>query len=180
TTGMRVGEALGVKWSDLDLAGTCIAVQRSVQRVGGRGLVFTEPKTAKSRRLIPLAPEAAAIMEAQRALNAALRAAAQELWEEHGLLFPSERGTPQDPSHINRRFHAALAQAGLPSVRLHDLRHTFATLAFSQSASAREVQDLLGHANVQTTLSTYTHVVPQLQRQTVDRIGALLVDTDES
>ncbi len=75
---------------------------------------------------------------------------------------------------MNRRVHEALHRAHLPSVRVHDLRHTFATLAFSQRISAREVQEILGHANVQTTLNTYTHVAPQMTRQAIDRVGNLL------
>lgn len=75
---------------------------------------------------------------------------------------------------VQRSVHAALRHAHPLSIRVHDLRHTFATLAFSQRVSAREVQEILGHANVQTTLNTYTHVTPQMTRQAIDRVGNLL------
>lgn len=121
-------------------------------------------------------PGSLAIFEAQKQFNAELREAAAELWEEEDLIFPGATGTAQDPSRVNKRFHEALRHAHLPSVRVHDLRHTFATLAFSQRVSAREVQEILGHANVQTTLNTYTHVAPQMTRQAIHRMSTLLTD----
>src|SRR5690348_12793416 len=94
TTGMRVGEALGLKWSDYDEQGQFVVIQRAVQRVGGQGIVFMSPKTAKSRRVVPLPIWVGQVLAAQKAVNDDMRAQAQELWEEHDLLFPSEVGTP--------------------------------------------------------------------------------------
>jgi integrase len=162
-TGLRQGELLGLKWSDLDLAGPepSLRLVRQLQRVrGGGGLRFSQTKTKKGRH-VSLTPSAVAALQRHRAKQAEERLAAGPLYEDQGLVFATLRGTPLEATNIIRRsYKPLLRQAGLPDIRFHDLRHTCATLLFGQKQHPKDVQLLLGHANVRMTLDTYSHAIP--------------------
>ena len=175
--GLRQGEALGLRWgSDVDLEAGTLAVQRALQRVGGAWL-FLEPKTARSRRTVTLPqPVVAALREHRgRQLQERLRAGAA--WEGEkwgGLVFCGEIGEPLSGFHVSRRFRSLLALAGLPSMRYHELRHGAASLMAAQGVPARVAMEVLGHAQISTTLNLYTHVAPELQRDAAERMAAAL------
>ena len=102
------------------------------------------------------------------------KAFAGEHWQENDLIFPSTIGTPLDPHNLYKRFRAALRQAGLPSIRFHDLRHTAATLMLRQGINPKVVQERLGHRDITLTLDTYSHVLPDIQEEAVEKIDKVL------
>jgi integrase len=175
--GLRRGEILGLRWADVDLDGATLDVRQTLQRVDG-SLAFVPAKTARSHRRLPIPPRLVAILRRHRARQAAERAGLGEAWTETGLVFTSTVGTPLEPRNVNRRFDQIRAAAGLPWLRLHDLRHAFASMLFTEGVPARTVMELLGHSTIQLTMNTYTHVMPETQRDAVIRLDHLLADDD--
>jgi integrase len=162
TAGLRRGELLGLRWSDLDLDAGRLSVRQQVLRV--RGQTTIEPvKTARSHRPVALSAGMAAVLREHRARQEEARRAAGELWQDHGLVFPRGDGRPANPSTVTHEFADLLERAGLPHVRLHDLRHTMATLLLAAGAHPKVVQERAGHATVGITLDLYSHVQPTLQ-----------------
>jgi len=165
TTGLRIGEALGLKWDDIDLEAGQLAVRRALQRQRGGKIEFVEPKTAKSRRVVHLRPGTITALSDHRRCQLEDRLALGSAWHDRDLVFCREDGRVYDPASMTRRLRKALARAGLPRVRVHDLRHTCATHLLTKGEHPRVVQDLLGHSTVSLTLDTYSHVSPALHRQ---------------
>lgn len=179
TTGVRLGEALGLRWSDLDLKDGHVTIRRAVQRQRGAGLVFVEPKSARSRRTVPIPRETIVVLEEQREANQRDRGKAGDLWHEQDLVFPNPAGGPRDSAWRSISFHMALERAGLPRMRLHDLRHTAATHLLAKHVHPKVVQDLLGHSTIAITLDTYSHVMPALAREASSLMSSLLAAADE-
>jgi len=173
TTGLRRGEVLGLRWQDTDLDGRALFVRQAVQRVGGE-LKMVPPKTHRSSRPIPLPRMAVTALSAQRVRQANDRLLVGPAWTDHGLVFASEVGTPLEPRNVNRRFYSARTAAGLDWVRLHDLRHAFATFLLDQGEELRTVMDLLGHSTIRLTADTYGHVLPSRARTAADAIDRIL------
>jgi integrase len=139
----------------------------------GGGLVFVEPQTQRSRRTIPRPRSVASSLRAHRTHQLEERAAAKN-WADPRLVFASRVGTPLSPRNDYRAFRALAARAGLRPVRLHDLRHTAASLLLSQGVPARVVMEVLGHSQISVTLNTYSHVAPELAVEAAERMeGAL-------
>lgn len=160
--GLRRGEILGLKWTDMDLGDKAtLRVTRQLQRMrGGSGLRFTTPKSGKGRA-VRLPKRAVEALKAYRARQAAEKLKAGSLYGNEGLVFATEVGTPLELSNIDRRsFKPLLEKAGLPDIRFHDLRHTCATTLLKMGQHPKFVHDLLGHANIALTLDTYSHVLP--------------------
>ena len=173
TCGLRQGEILGLKWSDVDLAAKTIRVNRQVQRHRDRGgLVFAEPKNA-SRRTVPLTDTAVEALRRHGRRQAEERMRVGSLYEDMELLFASETGTPLDAQNVvNRSFKPLLKRAGLPSIRFHDLRHTCATLLLARGVHPKLVQTLLGHASIGITMDLYSHWAPAMG----DQVAAAMED----
>lgn len=170
SVGLRVGEALGLTWADLDLKAGTAQIRQQLCEVRGK-IWLAEPKTAVARRKIDLPQVTAQALRdhRQRAL------AAGTYRNPMGLVFTDTEGHPVRRSNLRRRsFEALLRRAGLPRIRLHDLRHTAATLHLSEGTHPRVVQEMLGHSNVGITLTTYSHALPSLQREAAARMDALL------
>jgi integrase len=179
--GLRQGEALGLSWEDVDLDARLLRVRRALQRRRGGGLVLTEPKTQRSKRTIPLPGQLAAALRDHRDRQAKERAAAGSLWQDSECVFTTPIGTPVDPRNDFREFRKLLARAGLPPVRLHDLRHTAASLLLAQHVPARVVMEILGHSQISLTMNTYSHVAPEVSREAADRMArALWHDEDQA
>jgi integrase len=176
TTGMRLGEACALRWNDVDFVRGVATVQRSVQRQRGKGLLFVEPKTAGSRRAIRLPQGTMDMLKAHWDVVEHIRGSAGEPWREHSLIFPALTGGPLDPSRVNTALHNDLHRAGLPRLRVHDLRHTAATLLLEEGTHPKVVQDLLGHSTIAMTLDLYSHVTPRLQEEATARMQELLFD----
>jgi integrase len=170
TTGLRLGEALGLTWPDVDVERGSLTVRRALQRLPKRlgGVVLVEPKTDRSRRTVHLAPGTVAVLAEHRARQANDRLAPRERF-----VFTGITGRPLDGSVVNHQFHRALSHAGLPNVRVHDLRHTAATHLLTRGVHPKIVQDLLGHSTISLTLDTYSHVSPALHAQVADHMEVL-------
>jgi integrase len=137
-------------------------------------LHLVEPKSARSRRTIALPSVAVKALRAHRVRQLEARLAAGSRWQDQGFVFTSGVGTPLEPRRITREFRTLLTGVGLPPIRLHDLRHSCATLLLAQGVSARVVMETLGHSQVSLTLNTYSHVLPSLQREAATKIDAIL------
>jgi integrase len=174
TVGLRMGEALGLKWSDIDLDEKTLRVSRQLQRMReGGGLVFSEPKNA-SRRTVDLPQRAVEALRShrKRQLEEKLRA---NSYEDSGLVFATGKGTPLDAQNIvNRHFKPLLRRAGLPDIRWHDLRHTCLTILLARGTHPKYVQHLAGHASIQLTLDRYSHWMPSMGRNTADGMDEAL------
>jgi integrase len=173
TLGLRQGEALGLRWRDVDLQMGYLRVARQLQRFDG---VFqlVEPKTARSRRTIVMPPTITRVITEHRIRQDAEREAAGPRWKDWGLVFTRSDGQPLDGTVVTHQFHRFLEQAGLPQRRFHDLRHSCATLLLAQGVSPRVVMEILGHSQIALTMNTYTHVVPDLRRDAAARMELLL------
>ena len=172
--GLRQGEALALRWEDIDLDTGTLTVKRSMQRLVGKGLVFDEPKSRAGRRAIKLPNGLRDALRAHRAAQLEERLAAGSEWQENGLLFAQINGRPIDPGSDWKSWKALLALAGVRDARLHDARHTAATLLLQQGVSARVAMQILGHSQISLTLGTYSHVVPELAQEAADRIDRVL------
>ena len=159
-TGLRRGEALALRWSDIDMDAGALRVRATLGRVGGR-LVFTEPKSERSRRTVAVPAPLVAVLRSHRTRQAQERLAAGSLWEADDLVFPTRIGTPLDPRNAARAFEAIVQAAGLPGqVGMHTLPHTFASTLLAAGTHMRVVQEALGHSSYAITADVYSHVAP--------------------
>ncbi len=180
--GLREGEAFGLRWTDVDLEAGKLIVRHQIQRVGNpRRPVFVEPKTERSRRPVPLPSLVVDALKAHEERQGFERVLAGSRWggpdgEWDGLVFCTSIGTPLDPSNVMKQFRDILDEAGLESRRVHDLRHTCATMLARLGVHPREAQDIMRHAQITTTLSVYTSTDAEGIRGSMDRMGALFTD----
>jgi len=172
-TGLRQGELLGLRWEDVDIAQATVRVNYALQRYGGE-LHMVPPKTARSRRVVSVPDVAVRALQAHRFRQMQDRRAAGDRWQERGLVFCTRWGTPIEPRNATRSFKRVLAEAGLPEIRFHDLRHSCATLLLTQGVSPRVVMEILGHSQISLTMNTYSHVALELQREAASRMDAVL------
>ena len=161
-TGLRRGELLGLKWEDIDLERGDLRVRRQIARINGE-VVEAPLKTKNAYRTLPLAADTIDFLKAQR------KKAGDSPW-----VFPSPTGGPISPDSVLHMLHRVLKRAGLPRVRFHDLRHTFATLALQNGVDVKTVSGMLGHFSAGFTLDTYAHVTTASQRQAAKTMGNLL------
>lgn len=173
TTGMRRGELLALKWQDIDFEQGALHVRRAFTRGKGKGQRYleTEPKTEKSRRSIQLAPGTIEILKQHRLKQLEAKRQAGEDWEERDLVFCTAVGTPLNANKVLERFGTLLKRAGLPHIRLHDLRHSFATMMLKLEVHPKIVQELLGHSRIAETLDIYSHVLPTMQEGAVNKLN---------
>lgn len=169
TLGLRRGELLGLRWADLDLDRATLTVAQTVQRVGGR-LLVDETKSEASDATVPLPKITRRVLVEHREHQDKARVDAGECWAEHGLVFPTSVGTPIEPRSLNRHFHGIRTRAGLPSVRLHDLRHTVVSLLLELGTPPHIVQAIARHADLEITLSIYAHANLDAMREALDKI----------
>jgi integrase len=174
TTGMRQGELLGLRWSDIDLDSGRLHVRRALQQQRGVGLVFTEPKTSRSRRPIVLGQQAVRALREHRIGQIERRMLLGSAWNDHDLVFAGPSGGPLDPAWQRVVFRKALSAANLPLIRFHDLRHTAATLLLSRGVHPKVVSEMLGHSTITLTLDTYSHFVPTLHEEAAIVMDSIL------
>ncbi len=161
-TGLRRGELLGLKWEDIDLEQGSLRIRRQVARINGE-IVEAPLKTKNSYRTLPLAEDAVAVLKSQK------EKVGNSPW-----VFPSPTGGPISPDSVLQMLHRVLDRAGLPRVRFHDLRHTFATLALQNGVDIKTVSGMLGHYSAGFTLDTYTHITTPTQREAANTMASVL------
>ena len=166
TTGMRLSELLGLRWRDVDLTKREIRLRSTLDRYGGE-IKFAEPKTKGSRRRIDLVGIAATALRAQRVAQAKEHLAAGAGWIDRDLVFTNELGGPVADQSFRRGFHRHLAAAECPRIRIHDGRHTAASILLGRGVHAKIVSELLGHSRISTTMDLYSHVTPTMQRAAI-------------
>lgn len=159
--GLRQGEALGLRWEDVDLDEGVLRVQQALVRVKGQGIQFRPPKSASSRRTLAIPATLLAELRAHRKEQAEKRLAAGTFWTDSGLVFTLEDGRAIDPSVDAKRWRQLLAKAEVRHYRLHDARHSAATIMVSQGIDLRVAMKILGHSQVSVTMK-YQHVVDDL------------------
>ena len=162
-TGLRRGELLGLKWRDIDLEQGIIHVRRQISRIDGE-IVEAPLKTKNSYRSVSIGQDAVEILkEQQRKTNSE-------------YVFPSPTGGPISPDSVLKMLHRVLKRAGLPEIRFHDMRHTFATMALQNGVDIKTVSGMLGHYSAGFTLDTYAHVTTAAQRQAANTMNSILSD----
>ena len=180
TTGLRRGEALALRWDDVDLEAGRLRVQRSFTTAGYE-VHLTEPKTAAGRRSVSLDPQTTRILGEHRRRQAEERLRVGPPWNDTGLVFTDELGRAIHPMRAYVLFRELVWRNPLlPRIRLHDLRHTAATLALAAGVHPKVVQERLGHANIAITLDTYSHVVEGLQEDAACQIASLVYEESTS
>lgn len=172
-TGIRCGELLGLKWEDVDLNKGYISIRRSLIMLKG-GLGFSEPKTEKSRRTIPLPVEVVKELKSWKTKQAEEKLFLGPAYQDNGLVICEVDGTPLAPRNFTRLFEKLLKEAELPKIRFHDLRHTHATMLLVLGEHPKVVQERLGHSTITMTLDTYSHVMPGLQEQASSKLSEIL------
>jgi len=170
--GLRLGEALGLGWEDVDLANRRLRVRRSLQRIDGK-LQFVETKSEHSNRTLRLPAVCVSSLARHAESQSRERAWAGSKWIESGLCFTSRVGTPLDGPNVTHQFQRLLEAASLPRMRFHDLRHSAATLLIAQGVHARTVMEILGHSQIAITMNLYGHVLPELHDEAAEKMDVL-------
>jgi integrase len=188
TAGLRQGELLALRWSDVDLDRRTVAVTaglvrvykpRSAAREEGEArshLELTEPKTARSRRRVELTAVAVEALRRRRAAWLEERVAAANVWQDRDLVFCSPTGGYLHAARLSKQFADVLRRADLPRIRFHDLRHTAATLMLGQGVHPKVASEMLGHATVSVTLDLYSHVTETMQRGAAEALDSVFAD----
>ena len=174
TTDVRPGELVALRWRDLDLQTGRAQIRQSLQRIKGQGLTFAPTKTHRSARTISLEAGVVQLLRRHRTSQTTHRTELGPLYDDHDLIFAQADGRPIESSVMLNRFQRALQRAGLPSLRIKDLRHVHASIMLSEGVHPRVVQEQLGHASITLTLDTYSHVTPGIQSEAVQRVGDVL------
>jgi integrase len=178
TTGMREGELLALKWQDINFEARSLHIRHSMGYIPGQGYLEFEPKTSKGRRKIVLPPFVCEALKQHRARQLEARLKAGTRWQDQDLVFCNIYGGFLDPAHLRQRFDKLLKDAGLPDVRFHDLRHSAATILLSMGVHAKVVQEILGHSQISMTMDTYSHVLPSMQQEAMDKLDDLFQQDD--
>ncbi len=174
-TGMRRGEVVALRWSDVDIAHRRLTVNQSVSVIGGEEIVDA-PKTRRSRRVIDLDPETVSLLKQHRARQRELFLMVGVAATASDRVFTNELGDPLRPASVGQAFRRLVDAAGVPVIRLHDLRHTHASHLLMAGVNVKVVSDRLGHASVSFTLDTYGHVMPGQQAEAAAALQARLVE----
>ena len=181
--GMRQGEILGLKWTDVNLETGILTVRAALQRVDKK-LVQVEPKSAKSHRQVNLPAACLNALTRHKGKQDEERLWAGSRWQETGYVFTTRVGTPMDARDLLRGYYRITrpktkpgqepVKLPFPSIRFHDLRHSTATILLAQGVPARYITELLGHSQVSFTMQTYAHVLPEVQRSVATKMDEIL------
>ena len=182
-TGCRRGEALGLKWDDIDWKTQTVYIQRTVAVDSGLRVIH-KPKTARGRRSVAMSDFLVDLLKGHQERQQRERITAGSHWVETGYVFVTRKGTLLWPGNVRRRFKQIVKAAGLPpTTRIHDLRHAMATLWLTNGVPIKVVSERLGHANISVTLQIYGHLLPNMQAEATQKMDYLLADgnsTDNS
>ncbi|WP_123054503.1 site-specific integrase [Clostridium sp. JN-1] len=180
-TGLRQGEVLALRWSDIDFDNNELKVERTFKMVklinkapGSKAeLIIQEPKTKNSKRTIPIPSSVITELKKHRLRQLEEKLKAGDAYADNDLVFPNAIGEPTDARNITRSYSRALKRADIPYKNFHAMRHTYATRLFERDVPLKTVQELLGHADISTTANIYTHVLPRQKVKAVDKLNDL-------
>jgi integrase len=176
-TGMRRSEVLALKWENIDLEHWVIQVASGLHRINGKGIMLTPTKNRSSRRTVAISEGVANLLRQVQGEQLLLQIEIGGEWNSAGFVFTDPSGAPLDPDRVTRAFMRISKSAGLTGLRLHDLRHTHATLMLKAGVPAKVVSERLGHASISTTIDIYSHVLPGMQEDAVAKFSRLLGDS---
>ena len=178
---MRRSELLGLPWRAVDLEARPgrLAVVQTVVVVDKRPVVVAEAKTATSRRQLALDPFTVAALKAHHVRQLEERLAWGPAWTETGLVFTREDGQVLHPEHVTKRFARLVRDAGLPTITLHGVRHSYATAALAAGEPLKVVSERLGHASTSITANLYQHVLPSMDERTANAVANLILGNGE-
>ncbi|MED4332259.1 tyrosine-type recombinase/integrase [Geobacillus stearothermophilus] len=180
-TGMRRGEVLGLKWDDVDFENKKIRIKRSLCFVSGKGLIFKEPKTKKSKRQISISQHVVNVLKKHKQKQEFQKEKLGTQYQDNNLIVCTDDGKPLDPRNLLRQFYRLIEEASVPRISFHDLRHTHATILMQQGENPKVVSERLGHSRVGITLDLYSHVSDDLQEQAAEKFeNALLKQSQNS
>jgi integrase len=174
TTGARLGELLALHWEDIDMTQRRLTIAWTVRRFAGEGYVFGRPKTHRSRRSVALDVETVRVLQEHRRRQLQDRLLVGPAYGDKGLVFATALGHVLADSTVRTTFNRVLRKAGLRRIRIHDLRHTAATLMLKAGISPKLVSDRLGHSNIAITLDTYSHVMPDMQHDAAEALARVI------
>ncbi|GAF70554.1 unnamed protein product [marine sediment metagenome] len=172
-TGLRRGELLALRWRNLDLAKDTLTVVETAYKLGNGDYIIKEPKTAQSRRTVTLSPSLVGLFKAYRADQELLRIQLGVNLNADDFVFIRPDGSPINPNAVTLAFRRLIKKAGLRSLRIHDLRHTHATLMLTAGVHPKVVSERLGHANIGITLDIYSHVLPGIQEAAAEKFDRI-------
>ena len=182
-TGIRRGEALSLRWSDVDLPGCQLSISKTMQFLNNK-VTYKSPKTANSRRLVALSPSTCVVLRLHKEAQNKIRKYKEDpsvsdkedpSVSDDDLVFCQSDGKPYLPSTISHAWIKLIKRCGLDGIRLHDARHTHATLLFKSGVSAKVIQERLGHSSVAFTMNTYAHVSPGMQKQAANQFDDTVI-----
>ncbi|MQB00399.1 MAG: tyrosine-type recombinase/integrase [Actinobacteria bacterium] len=172
-TGMRRGEVLGLRWQDIDFDRRRLAIRHTIISIDYR-VEISEPKTARGRRSVALDGGTVAALRAHRAAQNQEKLMLGEAYRDAGLVFCRADGTPVHPDRFTQMFDKHVKECDLPRIRLHDLRHTHATLALAAGIHSKVVSERLGHSTVAFTMDVYSHAIPSMEAEAAETIAKLV------
>jgi len=178
-TGLRRGELLALRWRNLDLDNATLTVVETAYKLGNGNYVIKEPKTAHSRRTVTLPSSLVELFKAYRADQELLRIQLGITLNVDDFVFIRSDGSPINPSAVTLAFRRIIKRAGLRGIRIHDLRHTHASLMLTAGVHPKVVSERLGHANIGITLDIYSHVLPGLQEAAADKFDRIFEPAKE-
>ncbi|AZV58385.1 site-specific integrase [Clostridium sp. AWRP] len=179
-TGLREGELLGLKWSDIDFINSTVSVKRSLKSVylfdGAKKhyeLIEQSPKTKNSIRTVPIPENLIPVLKKRELEQKEEKLKAGSAYTENNYIFSTPLGTPTGPENLRKMYSKILSKNNIPHKKFHSLRHTYATRLFEKGVPIKTVQTLLGHSDISTTANIYTHVMPEQKIEAVDKINSL-------
>lgn len=180
TTGMRRGEMLALRWSDIDLERGTLSINRSVNYVPIYHFVESGPKTKSGRRQIMLPDVVIIALKEHHMLqdNAILKAGSK--WQENNLVFPNTYGSYSYITWVSKSFNDLLKETELPRIRFHDLRHSAASILLAKGVNPKVVQELLGHSSIKITMDLYSHIMPSIQSTVRDLMNDAFKDKGDN
>jgi integrase len=174
TTGARLGELFALRWQDVDFNQGRVTISRTVRRFDGRGYVFGPTKTHRSRRSISLDEETSQVLQEHRRRQLEHRLLVGPAYTDQDLIFATATGGVLADSTVRTAFNRSLRAAGLKRIRIHDLRHTAATLMLKAGVNSKVVSERLGHSTVSFTLDNYAHALPDMQRDGAEALARMI------
>jgi integrase len=178
-TGIRRGELLALRWSNIDFESQYVLIEHTVDYINGYGYVENEPKTAAGKRRIHLPDFLIDMLKQHRKQQLEQRLKLDKEWEDRDLVFTDLQGGYFNPRYMDKLFKKLLREAGIPSIHFHDLRHSAATILISMGVNPKIIQEILGHSDISITLGIYGHLFPNMQNEVAEKWDTEFGGADE-